>query len=86
MAAALTPIERTVLDVLMRPGARVTDRTVKAIAGQCGLSEAEVRRSLEKLESPDPPLVHRDTDATLQVEFWIALPAAMDALEPGGES
>lgn len=68
--------------LIMRAEAGPVDRTIKAIAGLAGLSEDDVRRTLEQLDSLEPKLVHRETDATLNVEFWIALERAIDAVEP----
>jgi hypothetical protein len=59
----------------------VEDRTVEAVAGRTGLGQEVVRRALEGLEQVDPPLVHRDTDSTLDLEFWIALEVAIGAFE-----
>jgi hypothetical protein len=82
----LTSLERQVLGVLiLGPDARIADRTVDAIATRSGLSEGEVRRTLAQLESLDPTAVHRDVDAKLGVEFWIALPPAIEALEASPE-
>jgi hypothetical protein len=66
---------------MLGPDAKVEDRTVSAVASLTGLSEADVEKTLEGLEQLDPPLVHRDTDLGLDLEFWIALEAAIAAFE-----
>lgn len=78
----LSPSERQVLGALiMDKGRGVEDRTVEAVANRTGLDQGVVYRTLEGLEQLDPPLVHRDTDSVLNVEFWIALEAAIGPIE-----
>lgn len=67
--------------LLLSPDARITQKTVPAIAARIGLSEHDVARTLAQLEDLEPPLVHRDTDASLGIECWIALEYAIAALE-----
>ena len=70
----LTATERQVLgELILDKDTPVQSRTLSAVAKRANVSETEVPRILQQLESADPPLVHRDTDATLGLEFWIAL-------------
>jgi DNA-binding MarR family transcriptional regulator len=78
----LTAPERQVLGALiMEREAGVEDRTVESLAKLTGMHEDDVARTLEQLDSMEPKLVHRDTDETLKVEFWIALERGIAALE-----
>jgi hypothetical protein len=83
MAEPQTELERRVVGALiLPPDAPVTDRTVAAIAARAGLTEREVRRTLEQLESLDGSPVHRDRDAKLDIEIWWAIePGASDLLD-----
>ncbi len=66
-----TQFERQVVGALiLPPNAPSTDKTVPAVAQRTGLSERDVRRTLDQLAELDPPLVHADTDAILGIEFW----------------
>src|SRR5450755_3344830 len=77
----LTALERQVLGALiMKRDARVVDRTVESVATLTGLQEADVRQTLEQLDSLQPRLVHRTVDAVLNIEFWTALQPAMEEL------
>jgi hypothetical protein len=80
MPSKLTAPERQVLGVL-KMERDPADRTLAKIAALSGLSEKEVGDALRQLESHEPPLVHQDRDATLEVEFWIALERSIAALE-----
>lgn len=78
----LTVTEREVLgELILDKDAPVESRTLSAVAERANMSESEVARILQQLESADPPLVHRDTDATLGQEFWIALEPALVEIE-----
>ncbi len=78
----LTATERQVLgELILDKDTPVQSRTLSAVAKRANVSEPEVARILQQLESADPPLVHRDTDATLGLEFWIALEPAIVGLE-----
>lgn len=78
----LTSDERQVLGALiMPPGTPIAEKTVPKIARTTGLDEGQVDRTLSKLADMEPPLVHQETDATLNVEFWIPLESAIEALE-----
>ncbi len=77
----MTTLEWQVIGALMDKDAGIEDRTIKAIAERTGLAEDDVRRTLEQLESLEPPLVRRDIDEKLNVEFWIALVRGADALD-----
>ena len=78
----LTATERQVLgELILDKDTPVQSRTLSAVAERANMSETEVARMLEQLASADPPLVHRDTDATLGLEFWIALEPAIVELE-----
>lgn len=80
--SALSASERQVLGALIvDKGRGVEHRTVAAVADRTALTQDEVHRTLQGLEQLDPPLVHRDTDLGLNLEFWIALEAAIEALE-----
>lgn len=57
------------------------ERTVEKLAVRAGLSAQDILSTLRNLEALDPPLVERERDATLEVEVWIALEAAIAALE-----
>ena len=84
-SSKLTALERQVLGALiMKRDARVVDRTVESVATLTGLPEADVRQTLEQLDSLQPRLVHRTADAVLNIEFWTALQPAMEQLERGG--
>jgi hypothetical protein len=75
-------MERQVLGgLILPPGSGPAEKTVDRIAARIGLSTTDVSKTLRQLESLDPALVHRDTDAKLQIEFWIALEAAISSLE-----
>jgi hypothetical protein len=66
---------------MLPPEAGVEQKTVEKIAARSGLPAGRVSQTLKKLEDMTPPLVHRDVDAKLNIEFWIALEAAIEALE-----
>jgi len=69
-----TQLERQVVGaLLLPPDAGVADKTAAAVAERSGLSEADVRAALRQLADLDPPLVHRDIDATTGDEFWIVI-------------
>lgn len=76
----LTSDERQVLGgLILEPGAPITHKTPAAVAERVGLDEGQVRRTLEKLDGLG--LVHRDVDATTEIEFWIALESAIEEYE-----
>ncbi len=80
--SSLTAAERQVLgELILDKDTAVESRTLSAVAKRANMSETEVARILQQLESADPPLVHRDSDATLRLEFWIALEPAIVELE-----
>lgn len=82
MTSRLKATERQVLGALiMKKEKGVQDRTVESIAALVGLPEVAVRSTLVELEKLQPPLVHRDTDSALNLEFWLALEAAITAIE-----
>jgi hypothetical protein len=82
----LTATERQVLGgLILPPDAPITAKTVEAIAKRVGLGEAEVERTLTAFEAMEPPPVHRDTDATTGIEFWIPLHEAIELLDPPPE-
>jgi hypothetical protein len=69
--------------MILPPEAKFEERTVEAIAARAVLTVDETLRTLRQLESLEPPVVHRDTDATLGIEFWIAMePGASDLVDP----
>jgi hypothetical protein len=83
----LTAVQRQVLRVglMLPPDSRPPDRTVDKIAARTGLSIGDVETTLRELASLDPPLVQQLEDATLQIVFWIAVQAAIEALDgPAG--
>jgi hypothetical protein len=75
MAEPATSDERQVLDSLisLSPNAVYTDKTVEAVAERTGLSEERVRDALRKLDDRDPPVIDREVDDKLGIEFWVAL-------------
>ena len=82
MPSQLTALERQVLGALiLGPHAPIRDKTVAAVAGRVGLSVHDVKRTLRQLDDHEPPLVHRDVDPRLGIEFWIALEAAIAEVE-----
>jgi DNA-binding MarR family transcriptional regulator len=83
-ATDLNADDHSVLGALMLADIDMTARTADKLADLAGLSESQTAKTLRKLEGMDPPLVQRDTDATLGREVWIALSAAGDAVD--GES
>ena len=78
----LTADERQVLGALiLPPEAGISEKTLQRIAARTALPQTQVAETLRKLETLEPPLVHRDTDAKLNVEFWIALEPAIEEVE-----
>lgn len=74
--------ERQVLgELISDKDSPIQSRTLSAVAQRANLSDADVALTLERLESFDPPLVQRETDATLGLEFWMALEPAIVELE-----
>lgn len=76
----LTNEERQVLGALMQPNRTIADKTVDQIADDLGMAPHEVARTLDQLEAEG--VVKNSTDATLEVEFWIALNEAAERLSP----
>lgn len=64
----------------MQPERRLVDQTVDAIARDLGMDPADVARILDGLEARG--VVENSTDATLEVEVWIANNEAAEQLEP----
>jgi DNA-binding MarR family transcriptional regulator len=79
MADDLTQEERQVLGVLMQPDRGIADLTVDRIAKDLGMESLAVARTLDGLEAEG--VVKNSTDATLEVEFWIALNEAAERLD-----
>lgn len=69
---------------MLPPGASLNEKTPSAVAARTGLSVHDVARTLRSLDDHDPPVVHRDIDATTGTEFWIALERAIAAVEDVG--
>lgn len=76
----MTSEERQVLGVLMQPDRSIADLTVDRIAETLGMEPLAVARVLDQLEAEG--VVHCDREATLEVEFWIALNGAAERLDP----
>ena len=77
----LTAHEAAVLQALMRPGWRVENRTLEAVAAAAHLESPDARKALRSLEHRSPPLARSDVDAVLGVQFWMSTPDAADAAE-----
>jgi DNA-binding MarR family transcriptional regulator len=75
-----TSEERQVLGALMQPERRLEDQTVDAMARDLGMESVDVARILGGLEARG--VVENSTDATLEVEFWIANNEAAEQLHP----
>lgn|GEM_PF-3806293 len=78
-----TSEERQVLGTLMQPERRLEERTVDAMARDLGMESRDVARVLDGLEARG--VVENSTDATLEVEFWIANNEAAEQLDPPPE-
>lgn len=77
-------IERCVVEALRLPQDSPTiEHTIENVAGRASLTVQETLRVLRALESREPSPVHRERDATLEVELWWAIePGTSDILEP----
>lgn len=49
------------------------------IAGKVEMPKADVLHTVQALAELDPPVVHREHDAGLEIEFWFAI-------EPGASA
>lgn len=63
----------------MQPERRLEDQTVDAMARDLGMESGDVARILGGLEARG--VVENSTDATLEVEFWIANNEAAEQLD-----
>jgi hypothetical protein len=70
---------RRILAVIMDPEARPQDQTIETIAGKVEMAKADVLHALQALAELDPPAVHREHEARLDIEFWFAI-------EPGASA
>lgn len=68
------------LGVLMQPDRSLEDLTVDAIARDLGMKPEDVARVLDALA--DRGVVQNSTDATLEVDVWIANNEAAEQLDP----
>jgi hypothetical protein len=80
MTVQLTPAQRLVLEATMRSDRTVGDSGLVAIVSRSGLPSGQVRQALGELEALVPPLVRREVDERLGIEFWLALVDASEAL------
>jgi hypothetical protein len=82
MKAGLKVADRQILGALIMTKEKgVEERTAESIATLTGLPKSDVRRTLAELEKLQPPLVHRDFDSALGVEFWLALERAITIID-----
>jgi hypothetical protein len=82
LASHLSARERQVLGALiLPPEAGPAETTVERVAARTGLPAPAVDRTLRGLEGLTPTPVHRDVDAALGIEFWIALEQAIEDFE-----
>jgi hypothetical protein len=70
---------RRILTVIMEPEAGPADQVVEVIAGKVEMPKADVLHTLKALATLDPPVVYREHDAGLDIEFWFAI-------EPGASA
>lgn len=68
------------LGVFMQPDRRLEDQTVDAIARDLGMKPDDVARVLDGLEARG--VIQNSTDATLEVDVWIANNEAAEQLDP----
>jgi DNA-binding MarR family transcriptional regulator len=73
-----------VLGALMQPERRLEDQTVDGMARDLGMESGDVACVLDGLEARG--VVENSTDATLEVEFWIAINEAAEQLDPPPEA
>ena len=74
-----TTAARRILALVVRPAARPVDQTVEAISGQLTMPAAQVLGVLPDLAEVKPPVVHRERDAGLDIEFWFAIEPSASA-------
>lgn len=77
----LSDNERTILNVLMAPGARAENSTWDAITDRSKLDGETVHRTLRALEEREPALVRSEVDTGLNERIWRSTYEAAEALE-----
>jgi hypothetical protein len=84
--STLTASQRKVLGALMSRDVAAAQSTVEAVAGSTGLHVDDVRCTMRRLDSIEPRLVRRQTDAATGIDFWVALEPVIVALEERQEA